>query len=100
MQNCPHCNKEIDLKVFLKLVATNKENWTSLKHEIDNDYFEDDNGSLNFCDHCFWFKVVEEEQPPCIYCIHYGNQEPPDSYDYAEQLRIYKTKARNKSNEK
>ena len=100
MQICPHCYKEIDLKALLKLEVMNKENWIKLKHEIENDYFEDDKGSLNLCDHCFWYKVVEEDDPPCIYCIHYGEEYPPDTYDYLEQLRTYKTKFRNKINEK
>ena len=68
MQKCPHCNAEI------------------------NNFFEPDKSSFNFCDYCFWYKVVEEDEPPCIYCIHYGNTYPPESYNYTEQLKLYKAK--------
>jgi hypothetical protein len=67
---------------------------------LSNDYFEGeiegDKDDVNVCDYCFWMKRVSEFDPPCMYCKHYEDKKPPSSYDYQKQLRLYKTKLKDK----
>lgn len=35
----------------------------------------------NPCDICIWMDLVKEYEPPCCYCINYGNEDPPKDFD-------------------
>ena len=46
--------------------------------------------TISPCDTCIWMKEDEDDEP-CCYCIHYGDTECPDDFDYYE-LRKEKMK--------